>query len=142
MKFYISNDIKVKLLSDYRIDIERSEFLNIQAKIVLNTRRNLIALFQNLKNLRTFHIKNIFVGNILENQILRFFKLIFGEFELLIKILQNIPLGHKFALLDIKKGAYIKKYGEIIGVATSDINMGDWIHTHNIKSYYLEEIEK
>ena len=40
------------------------------------------------------------------------------------------------------KKYWIKKYGEIIGVATNDINMGDWIHTHNIKSYYLEEIEK
>jgi altronate hydrolase len=60
----------------------------------------------------------------------------------IIKILQNISLGHKFALVDIKKGDYIKKYGEIIGVATNDITMGEWIHTHNIKSYYLEEIEK
>ena len=49
-----------------------------------------------------------------------------------------IPLGHKFALIDINKGNYIIKYGEIIGVATEDIKKGDWIHTHNIKSAYLE----
>jgi altronate dehydratase len=51
-------------------------------------------------------------------------------------------LGHKFALLNIKKGELIRKYGEIIGVATQDIKEGDWIHIHNIKSHYLEKDEK
>ncbi|MFW9947269.1 MAG: UxaA family hydrolase [Promethearchaeota archaeon] len=60
----------------------------------------------------------------------------------LIKVSQEIPMGHKFALLDINKGELIKKYGEIIGIATQDIKAGDWIHTHNIKSHYLEEIKK
>ena len=60
----------------------------------------------------------------------------------LIKLGQEIPMGHKFALLDINKGELIKKYGEIIGIATQDIKTGDWIHTHNIKSHYLEEIKK
>lgn len=57
-----------------------------------------------------------------------------------IRINQKIPIGHKFALFDIKKGAIIKKYGEIIGIATEDIRIGDWIHIHNIKSHYLEEM--
>jgi altronate dehydratase len=48
-----------------------------------------------------------------------------------------IPLGHKFALTNIEKGDYVIKYGEIIGISTDDINKGDWIHTHNITSYYL-----
>lgn len=55
-----------------------------------------------------------------------------------IKINQVIPYGHKVALSDIKKGEFIFKYGEIIGLATKDIMKGDWIHTHNIKSAYLE----
>jgi altronate dehydratase len=59
-----------------------------------------------------------------------------------IKLNQEIPLGHKFALLDIKKGELIKKYGEIIGVATQDIKRGDWVHTHNIRSHYLEMVEE
>jgi altronate dehydratase small subunit len=54
-----------------------------------------------------------------------------------IKINQIIPLGHKFALRTIKKGDLVRKYGEIIGVATENIERGDWIHIHNIKSYYL-----
>ncbi len=58
-----------------------------------------------------------------------------------IKINQNIDVGHKFALIDINKGDLIKKYGEIIGIAIKDITAGDWIHTHNITSHYLEEIK-
>ncbi|MFX1454229.1 MAG: UxaA family hydrolase [Promethearchaeota archaeon] len=52
-----------------------------------------------------------------------------------------IPLGHKFALMDIKKGNNIIKYGEIIGIATEEIHEGDWIHIHNIKSTYLKVIK-
>ena len=59
----------------------------------------------------------------------------------LIKINENIEMGHKIALKHLKKGDLIKKYGEIIGIAIIDINAGDWIHTHNIKSHYLEKIK-
>ncbi|TFG18139.1 MAG: altronate hydrolase [Promethearchaeota archaeon] len=60
----------------------------------------------------------------------------------IITINQEIPMGHKFAVKDIHEGDIIKKYGEIIGIATKDIKMGDWIHTHNIRSHYLEVIDK
>ena len=59
----------------------------------------------------------------------------------IIKINHNISLGHKFAINNIEKEDYIIKYGEIIGIATESINEGDWIHTHNIKSTYLEVTE-
>lgn len=57
-----------------------------------------------------------------------------------IKINHEIPMGHKFALKNINQGDKIIKYGQIIGVATEDINVGDWIHIHNIKSHYLERV--
>ncbi len=50
----------------------------------------------------------------------------------------TIPAGHKFALRDIAKGEYVIKYGEIIGRATSDIQKGEWVHTHNVKSHLDE----
>jgi (2R)-sulfolactate sulfo-lyase subunit alpha len=59
-----------------------------------------------------------------------------------IKANDEIPLGHKFALKDIKRGQHVRKYNQIIGVATVDIMIGDWVHTHNIKSAYLEETVK
>jgi hypothetical protein len=58
--------------------------------------------------------------------------------EKTIVITQKIQIGHKFALNDINKGDKIIKYGEIIGIATADIKKGEWVHTHNITSSYLE----
>ncbi len=52
----------------------------------------------------------------------------------------EIPAGHKFALRDIKQGDYVVKYGEIIGRATADIQKGEWVHTHNVKSHLDENV--
>lgn len=41
--------------------------------------------------------------------------------------------GHKIALRALAAGAPVKKYGQIIGFARSDIAPGDWIHTHNLE---------
>jgi altronate dehydratase len=62
--------------------------------------------------------------------------------EYVIMINQVIPLGHKFALKDINEGDLVIKYGESIGIATKNINRGDWIHTHNLTSQYLIEVLK
>jgi altronate hydrolase len=43
----------------------------------------------------------------------------------------NIPVGHKIALIDIKSGENIIKYGEAIGHAVTDITVGEHVHTHN-----------
>ena len=51
-------------------------------------------------------------------------------------IRENINLCHKISLDHIKKGESIIKYGEIIGVATSHINKGTHVHTHNIISLH------
>jgi (2R)-sulfolactate sulfo-lyase subunit alpha len=51
-----------------------------------------------------------------------------------IKVLNNIPLGHKIALTNIKTGERVIKYGEVIGIATKDIRKGEHVHVHNIKS--------
>lgn len=44
---------------------------------------------------------------------------------------EQIVPGHKVALRPISAGERIFKYGEIIGKATRDIGLGEWIHTHN-----------
>jgi len=51
-----------------------------------------------------------------------------------LKVLNDIPLGHKIALKDIKQGEIVIKYGRPIGVAIKDIKMGEHVHIHNIKS--------
>jgi len=47
---------------------------------------------------------------------------------------EDIDLGHKIALSDIKCGDPIIKYDTLIGYATADIRRGDHVHTHNIKT--------
>jgi len=56
--------------------------------------------------------------------------------ETLCKCNHDIPFGHKIAMVDIKKGDKIMKYGEAIGSASQDIRKGDWVHTHNVKDDY------
>ncbi len=47
---------------------------------------------------------------------------------------EHIPLFHKIARTDIKRGEKVMKYGEYIGVATADIAAGEHVHTHNCAS--------
>jgi hypothetical protein len=51
-------------------------------------------------------------------------------------VLLRDPIGlcHKFALHAISSGALVHKYGEAIGHATRDIQAGEHVHTHNLKS--------
>ena len=50
------------------------------------------------------------------------------------KALQDIPLGHKIALDDIKSEASVIKYGADIGRVVADIKTGEHVHTHNLKT--------
>ena len=54
---------------------------------------------------------------------------------------EEIPSGHKMALVDIKKGDFVIKYGNVIGRATKDIKKGEWVHSHNLKSHLDEDTE-
>lgn len=52
--------------------------------------------------------------------------------EVSVKVLSDIPRGHKIAIREIKKDAGIIKYGERMGHATSDISVGEHVHVHNV----------
>ncbi|MFC7681407.1 UxaA family hydrolase [Paenibacillus sp. GCM10028914] len=47
---------------------------------------------------------------------------------------QDIPQGHKIALIDFAKDDIVNKYGYPIGHATTEISKGEHVHTHNIKT--------
>jgi (2R)-sulfolactate sulfo-lyase subunit alpha len=51
-----------------------------------------------------------------------------------LKALDAIPLGHKIALRDIRKGATVVKYGHDIGRAAADVKKGRHVHVHNLKT--------
>ena len=46
----------------------------------------------------------------------------------------EIPAGHKMAISDIAEGTEVIKYGYRIGFAKEAVNVGDWIHVHNLKT--------
>ena len=55
-----------------------------------------------------------------------------------LEAIQEIPVGHKIALFDIKSGEKIIKYGVVIGKATTNIKKGTWVHLHCMCSLYDE----
>ena len=54
---------------------------------------------------------------------------------------EDIPMGHKAALREIRKGEAVIKYGFPIGEATEDIPEGAHIHTHNLHTLLKGELE-
>ncbi|MGN6770159.1 MAG: UxaA family hydrolase [Rhizobiaceae bacterium] len=51
-----------------------------------------------------------------------------------VTLLEPIPLGHKFALVDLGTGDEVCKYGAPIGRATQPILAGAHVHIHNLIS--------
>ena len=47
---------------------------------------------------------------------------------------ETIELGHKVATRTISRGAPVRKFGQIIGFATTEIVPGTWVHTHNVEA--------
>ena len=57
-----------------------------------------------------------------------------GQDEWQVILREDIPMGHKAALRDIRKGEAVIKYGYPIGEAVEDIPAGAHIHTHNLRT--------
>ena len=50
-----------------------------------------------------------------------------------VPVTAGIELGHKFAVRPINGGDAVSKFGQVIGFAASNINVGDHVHVHNVK---------
>jgi len=46
----------------------------------------------------------------------------------------EVPAGHKVAARAIRAGEPVVKFGHLIGAATRDIEAGEHVHTHNVRS--------
>jgi (2R)-sulfolactate sulfo-lyase subunit alpha len=46
----------------------------------------------------------------------------------------EVPLGHKIAMIDLKEGDTILKYGHDIGKVIKSIKKGEHVHVHNVKT--------
>ena len=51
-----------------------------------------------------------------------------------VKLLSDIPMGHKFAIRDMEEGGAVIKFGEPIGKTATKITRGDHVHIHNVVS--------
>jgi (2R)-sulfolactate sulfo-lyase subunit alpha len=51
-----------------------------------------------------------------------------------IKARQDIPIGHKVALANMKLGDTVIKYGIDMGKVVAPIKIGEHAHVHNIKT--------
>ena len=51
-----------------------------------------------------------------------------------VTVRENVPEGHKVAIMDIPEYGNVIKYGHRIGTAKRHVLAGEWIHTHNIKT--------
>lgn len=51
-----------------------------------------------------------------------------------VAIVQEIPIYHKFSVVDLRKNDLVLKYGQVIGKTICDIKIGQHVHTHNIVS--------
>ena len=60
--------------------------------------------------------------------------------ELGVRTRAQVPAGHKIAARRIAEGEQVKKYDTVIGVATRDLEPGDYVHSHNLKlvDYYRD----
>lgn len=86
-----------------------------QEAVILNPRDNVATALCNLK-----------AGNILQVRV--------GERKLEIKLRAQVPFGHKLSLAQMAPGSPIIKYGEVIGTSTETIQLGDYVHVHNVAS--------
>jgi len=50
------------------------------------------------------------------------------------KCIEDVPIGHKIALKDLKSGETCIKYGEDVGKFVQDIGAGSHVHTQNLKT--------
>ena len=63
-----------------------------------------------------------------------------GEVEIVggatgtIRVTQQVPYGHKVALVDLPAGAEVTKYGAVIGSVAAAAAAGQHVHTHNLQS--------
>jgi altronate hydrolase len=51
-----------------------------------------------------------------------------------VELNKQIPMGHKFAVIPIKEGDPVYKFGQVIGFASKPVVIGDHVHVHNVKA--------
>lgn len=56
----------------------------------------------------------------------------------IVNLTSVVPLGHKVASQALERGDKVVRYAMAIGSATATIAAGEWVHTHNLASDYIQ----
>ena len=51
-----------------------------------------------------------------------------------LQVTAAVPIGHKVALVDLKPGDTVIKYGQDIGRVVQPVSRGEHVHVHNLKT--------
>jgi (2R)-sulfolactate sulfo-lyase subunit alpha len=57
-----------------------------------------------------------------------------GNSGFTVEVKDDVPIGHKVALVDLSEGATVIKYGQDVGRMTGGAAEGRHVHTHNMKT--------
>jgi altronate hydrolase len=55
-----------------------------------------------------------------------------------VRVVGNVPAGHKIAVRDIAEGKPVRRYNQIIGYSTRPIRAGEHVHVHNLGMAHFE----
>ena len=79
-------------------------------------------------------MKKYIIINESDNVLVALEDLVKGDVVSNVTLLEDVKKGHKVAIKKINKDENVIKYGYPIGHATSDIEVGMWVHVHNVKT--------
>jgi len=88
-KLKIDRDIQIELLSNYRINLNRINYINIRDKIIKETKENLKSLYKISKSFKNLSYKKISIPEILEFDLIQFFNETSATSELINQLLQE-----------------------------------------------------
>jgi (2R)-sulfolactate sulfo-lyase subunit alpha len=52
----------------------------------------------------------------------------------MVEVKDDVPIGHKVALIDLSEGDTVTKYAQDVGRMTAQAAKGRHVHTHNMKT--------
>jgi SAF domain len=57
-----------------------------------------------------------------------------------VELVDAVPAAHKVAARDLRSGEVVLRFGTPIGSTTRAVRAGEWVHTHNLRSDYIETV--
>jgi len=120
--FLLGENIEKKTFSDYRINLSRSEYLQIKENIKLETKKIIANYLNNLKKTKIFNIQDIQFGKLFEIHLMRYLNKYLGEIEILKKIIKS------------------EKYDKII-LTFVDLSFLEYFHKNLLFFLKHEEVE-